>query len=120
MGTKANPGTFDCYAAMPDDEPHFILRAVDHAHVRQWAHERFHLIMSGQKPNTPEAVAKIFEALKVAAAMQDYHFEHVLRPAHDAQMAQAKANVAQQLEDMGVDVKRALPEILPDKKAKPH
>ena len=29
MGTKANPGQFDCYAAAADDEPLFVLRAND-------------------------------------------------------------------------------------------
>lgn len=29
MGTKANPGKFDCYAKAADDEPLFVLRAKD-------------------------------------------------------------------------------------------
>lgn len=29
MATKNNPGEFDCYAAVADDEPIFILRATD-------------------------------------------------------------------------------------------
>ncbi len=29
MGTKANPGKFDCYAAAGDDEPLFVLLARD-------------------------------------------------------------------------------------------
>ena len=40
MGTKANPGQFDCYAAAADDEPLFVLRANDPlapALVHEWA-----------------------------------------------------------------------------------
>lgn len=29
MGTKRNPGKFDCYAKLADDEPFFVLRAKD-------------------------------------------------------------------------------------------
>ena len=29
MGTKNNPGNFDCYAKLADDEPYFVLRAKD-------------------------------------------------------------------------------------------
>ena len=29
MGTKANPGSYDCYGAADDDEPLFTLRARD-------------------------------------------------------------------------------------------
>lgn len=27
MSTKRNPGPFDCYAKLADDEPYFVLRA---------------------------------------------------------------------------------------------
>lgn len=43
MGTKNNPGPFDCYAKADPDEPLFILRAKDPlapALVRMWAHVR--------------------------------------------------------------------------------
>jgi hypothetical protein len=29
MSTKENPGRFDCYAKLPDNEPYFVLRAQD-------------------------------------------------------------------------------------------
>lgn len=29
MGTKSNPGQFDCYAKLEPDEPHFVLRGKD-------------------------------------------------------------------------------------------
>ena len=40
MGTKANPGDFDCYAALEPDEPYFLLKATDVTApqaVRFWA-----------------------------------------------------------------------------------
>lgn len=43
MGTKNNPGPFDCYAKAGPDEPIFVLRAKDPlapALVRLWAHVR--------------------------------------------------------------------------------
>lgn len=43
MGTKNNPGKFDCYEKLDGDEPYFILRANDRqapALVRAWAKER--------------------------------------------------------------------------------
>lgn len=43
MGTKNNPGEFDCYANAEDDEPMFILLARDPeapALVRRWAKMR--------------------------------------------------------------------------------
>lgn len=34
MSTKQNPGKYDCYARLADDEPYFVLRAKDpHAPV---------------------------------------------------------------------------------------
>jgi hypothetical protein len=40
MGTKLNPGQYDCYAKMADDEPFFVIRAKDPngpALVELWA-----------------------------------------------------------------------------------
>lgn len=40
MSTKLNPGKFDCYAKLKEDEPYFVLRAKDpHAPaiVELWA-----------------------------------------------------------------------------------
>ncbi len=40
MGTKNNPGEFDCYANAADDEPMFVLLARDSkapGAVRRWA-----------------------------------------------------------------------------------
>lgn len=29
MGTKANPGKYDCYAKLEEDEPYFLVKATD-------------------------------------------------------------------------------------------
>lgn len=63
MGTKANPGAFDCYSAAAPDEPMFVLLGRDqHAGllVRLWA-----LI----RARDGEDEAKIAEALACADAM---------------------------------------------------
>jgi hypothetical protein len=50
MGTKNNPGKFDCYKNAEPDEPIFILLGRDmHASdaVRKWAEDREYLIDRG-------------------------------------------------------------------------
>lgn len=66
MGTKNNPGQFDCYDAAEPDEPMFVLLARDpHAPylVRLWADLR------EQQGGIPE---RIKEALDCAAAMEKW------------------------------------------------
>jgi len=65
MGTKLQPGEFDCYANAEPDEPMFILLARDAmapAMVRRWAAHR------ALDPSTPPA--QIEEALQCAADME--------------------------------------------------
>ena len=64
MGTKNNPGKFDCYAAAGPDEPIFVLLGRDrHAPllVRLWA-----ILRSGEGEET----GKIAEAFQIAEAME--------------------------------------------------
>lgn len=66
MGTKNNPGRFDCYANARPDEPMFVLLGRDkHAPevVRLWAALRRR---DGEPPD------KVAEALTCAAAMESY------------------------------------------------
>lgn len=67
MGTKSNPGDFDCYANAEDDEPMFILLARDEsapAIIREWC---FHRYASGKNhPRDPQIV----EALECATKME--------------------------------------------------
>lgn len=66
MGTKNNPGKFDCYANAEPDEPMFILLGRDkHAPllVKLWADLRQ---MDG------EDIAKVTEAIQCATAMAKF------------------------------------------------
>ena len=68
MGTKNNPGTFDCYASAMPNEPMFILigRDPDAPHlVRAWAHRR------SARPGETTA-AKVEEALTCADDMERF------------------------------------------------
>lgn len=55
MGTKNNPGKFDCYNNALPDEPMFILLARDpnfYKHVLKWSNDREIAIRCGDRPNT--------------------------------------------------------------------
>jgi len=71
MGTKNNPGKFDCYHAAAPDEPMFILLARD-AHapliVEAWANNREDAINRGFHPESDRA--KVVEARQCADAMR--------------------------------------------------
>lgn len=71
MGTKNNPGKFDCYANAEPDEPMFILLARDQTaplRVEEWANAREHLIFCGMKPESDRAMVE--EARECAEAMR--------------------------------------------------
>lgn len=73
MGTKNNPGAFDCYANAEPDEPMFVLLGRDkHAPllVKLWADLR---AMDG------EDIAKVTEAIQCATAMAAYRRERLAR-----------------------------------------
>lgn len=84
MGTKANPGNFDCYEAAEDDEPMFVLLARDEqapALVRQWAMERIALATGALQFGLPSAtyareIDKAHEAVECARAMEAWRAEH--------------------------------------------
>ena len=72
MGTKNNPGQFDCYAAADDDEPIFVLRANDPLApllVREWANRYY----DEKKPTTRK---KVDEARACAIAMELWAWNH--------------------------------------------
>lgn len=74
MGTKNNPGSFDCYANAEPDEPMFILLGRDATAaklVKDWAEMRFKRLPDFGI-NHPEEMAQIEEAVRCAAAMQSY------------------------------------------------
>ena len=69
MGTKNNPGEYDCYANADPDEPMFVLLGRDrHAAglVRLWAILR---------AKDGEEEAKVAEALECAAAMDKWRLD---------------------------------------------
>lgn len=70
MGTKNNPGEFDCWAAAEPDEPMFVLLARDRQApmiIRHWARMREEL---GEDP------AKVAEAMECADAMEMWRIFH--------------------------------------------
>ena len=82
MGTKNNPGEYDCYAKLADDEPYFLLRAKDiaaHETVRKWVEMRrqFRMFQSPFGVPTPKQEAKLQEAMKVAEAMNQWFHENL-------------------------------------------
>lgn len=67
MGTKNNPGKFDCYAAALPDEPLFVLLARDpqfYELVCKWGNRRYLAIQCGDRP--PADMAMVQEANDVA------------------------------------------------------
>lgn len=73
MGTKNNPGAFDCYANAEPDEPMFVLLGRDKDApdlVQEWASRR------EREHEDPEVVR---EAMQCAANMRRYREERVER-----------------------------------------
>ena len=55
MGTKNNPGKFDCYTNALPDEPIFVLLARDpnfNKLVRKWSEYRIYDINIGERPSS--------------------------------------------------------------------
>lgn len=83
MGTKENPGKFDCYHLADDDEPMFVLLARDYTApdlVDRWAEQRMQAILLGFKPR--DHLLKVDEAQACARAMREWlkkHPEHFFR-----------------------------------------
>lgn len=76
MGTKNNPGDYDCYANAAPNEPMFILLGRDpHAGdaVRKWADDRESLVKNGEKPRTD--LAMVDEARRCARSMDRYNLD---------------------------------------------
>ena len=59
MGTKNNPGNYDCYAKALPDEPLFTLLGRDpdfHRLVNEWAGKRMADIMCGERPDSDKVM----------------------------------------------------------------
>ncbi len=84
MGTKNEPGVFDCYEHAEPDEPMFVLLARDRTApdvVREWALAR--RAMLNQRGNETAMVDEVLteldqiaEALRCADAMEAWRAEH--------------------------------------------
>ena len=80
MGTKNNPGKFDCYENAEPDEPVFILLGRDPLAaplVRLWAMMREECGPPRERPENPDVVAawekeKVAEAQQCADTMEKY------------------------------------------------
>jgi hypothetical protein len=73
MGSKTNPGDFDCYANALPDEPMFILLARDPRSpklVEMWAHQRMTDIENGDRPASDMAMVR--EARDCAENMRQW------------------------------------------------
>lgn len=82
MGTKNNPGSYDCYANAEPDEPMFILLGRDPhgaAAVRKWAADREQMIQAGLKP--ADDMRMVWEARECADAMEAYHIARAAKRA---------------------------------------
>lgn len=94
MGTKQNPGRFDCYDKAHADEPIFTLRAKDPnapAIVEAWAANARMLIELGTRP--PSDIAKVEEALDCARAMRIWRRDFTIG-AHQSFAAQQEEDGA--------------------------
>lgn len=92
MGTKEEPGEYDCYAKLAPDEPHFTLRAKDPAApylVRMWSESRrgdrsMVMGLASAMLSDPDVLAlvssdgyeKLREAFFCADAMRDWRVEN--------------------------------------------
>lgn len=77
MGTKLNPGKYDCLDRCEPDEPNFLLLARDVAApnlVRQWAKERAYLISVGRKPASDSDM--VSDAMALADEMDAWRIKH--------------------------------------------
>jgi hypothetical protein len=79
MGTKTEPGKYDCLSRAEDDEPFFVLLARDPSApslIADWVRQRQHQMRVGLVPNNDDERAKIEEARQLAKAMLAWRAEH--------------------------------------------
>jgi hypothetical protein len=77
LGSKLNPGRFDCYSRARPDEPMFVLLARDPSApyiVDQWAKQRLFDIQRGIKPESDKA--KVNEAIECAERMRAWYYDN--------------------------------------------
>lgn len=99
MSTKQNPGSYDCYARLADDEPYFVLRGKDPVAPRiieAWVKERlFEFWLNHPGELVPPAYSdKLTEAMKCAGDMREWRARKGPLPL-DALMTDHARNVAE-------------------------
>lgn len=99
MGTKNNPGNFDCYDKADADEPMFVLLARDPKAaklVRTWAYSRIDTLLEGSKQigDLHRDLNKVKEALACADAMDSWLIEAPKREAEQKRSDAIKRNRA--------------------------
>lgn len=102
MGTKNNPGQFDCYSAAEPDEPMFILLGRDPLAsflVGWWAGLKMSL-----DPKADEKGDKIKDALECAQAMDAWIVEH-----GDADKLKFREAVVQEAMQIAKSIERDAP-----------
>lgn len=75
MGTKNNPGKFDCYAKAHPDEPVFVLRGQDKlapSLVKEWALMFCEVVLDHSHTPIHCHNEKVKEALACAKAMEEW------------------------------------------------
>jgi len=93
MGTKLNPGEYDCYNKVLPDEPLFVLLARDPyapTLIEEWAEERMRAVMMKMRPL--EDLNMVSEAQKCAKAMREW------RKANDGRWRTVEQSVNMTLE----------------------
>jgi hypothetical protein len=86
MGTKKDPGKFDCYAKLADDEPYFVLRGKDPVAwilVNLWV--TYRKLMALPYASKQDAMAhhlKLDEATACAQRMREYATHHPSNAGH--------------------------------------
>lgn len=80
MGTKNNPGHYDCYAKLAEDEPYFVLRGKDPFGwllVNLWCSIRTMMMRANASPKEKENYqTKLREAKACAASMKSFAERH--------------------------------------------
>lgn len=80
MGTKNNPGSYDCFANLAPDEPYFVLVAHDAmapSLIRNWATIRQQQVEQGIKP--AEDMLQVHEARQCAAQMEIWRADQIAK-----------------------------------------
>jgi hypothetical protein len=95
MGTKNNPGSYDCYRNAEPDEPVFVLLGRDPnapTAVRKWAEQRKRMIDIGLKPESDLPMVR--EAMECAITMDQYRTQREQAKAEAAQTASELTDAA--------------------------